>query len=123
MAKMLFRLPKAANVFENPSADEVKDLAAQMPNAKLTQYGNVNVQTEVVSRSKRSTFIVTRDGNNVILPNSELLRQEVLNFSKGRMSAKVSEFQETYEFSRIGRGSRLWYFAGGGGLAGMLLGM
>jgi small-conductance mechanosensitive channel/CRP-like cAMP-binding protein len=30
----------------------------------------------------RSTFIVTRDGNNVILPNSELLRQEVLNFSK-----------------------------------------
>jgi small-conductance mechanosensitive channel/CRP-like cAMP-binding protein len=30
----------------------------------------------------RSTFLVTRDGNNVILPNSELLRQEVLNFSK-----------------------------------------
>ena len=30
----------------------------------------------------RSTFIVTRDGNNVMLPNSELLRQEVLNFSK-----------------------------------------
>jgi CRP-like cAMP-binding protein len=30
----------------------------------------------------RSTFIVTRDGNNVILPNGELLRQEVQNFSK-----------------------------------------
>lgn len=30
----------------------------------------------------RSTFIITRDGNNVILPNSELLRQEVQNFSK-----------------------------------------
>jgi small-conductance mechanosensitive channel len=30
----------------------------------------------------RSTFVVTRDGNNLILPNSELMRQEVLNFSK-----------------------------------------
>src|SRR5262249_43555436 len=30
----------------------------------------------------RSTFLVTRDGNNVILPNGELLRQEVLNYSK-----------------------------------------
>jgi small-conductance mechanosensitive channel/CRP-like cAMP-binding protein len=30
----------------------------------------------------RSTFIITRDGNNVIMPNSELLKQEVLNFSK-----------------------------------------
>src|SRR5262249_17532367 len=42
----------------------------------------------------RSTFIVTRDGNNVILPNSELLRQEVLNFSKPtgvhRSTVKVS---------------------------------
>jgi small-conductance mechanosensitive channel/CRP-like cAMP-binding protein len=42
----------------------------------------------------RSTFIVTRDGNNVILPNSELLRQEVLNYSKPsgehRNSVKVS---------------------------------
>jgi CRP-like cAMP-binding protein len=42
----------------------------------------------------RSTFIVTRDGNNVMLPNSELLRQEVLNFSKPtgvhRSTVKVS---------------------------------
>ena len=29
VAKMLFRLPEAANVIENPSADEVKALAAQ----------------------------------------------------------------------------------------------
>src|SRR6266511_6421741 len=27
---------------------------------------------------------------------------EVLNFSKGRMSEKVTEFQDKYEFSRIG---------------------
>ncbi len=66
MAKMLFRLPKAADVIENPSPDEVKELAAKMPNAKPTRYGNLNVQTDVVSRSKGSTFIVTDepDGQN-----------------------------------------------------------
>jgi chemosensory pili system protein ChpA (sensor histidine kinase/response regulator) len=32
---------------------------------------------------------------------------EVLNFSKGRMSEKVTEFQEKYEFSRIASGSAL----------------
>src|SRR5207248_9058960 len=56
---MLFRLPDAAAVIENPSPEELKELAAQMPNAQPTRYGNVNVQTEVVNRSKGSTFIVT----------------------------------------------------------------
>src|SRR5881628_3812964 len=70
---MLFRLPKAANVVENPSPDEVKELAAKMPNAKPTRHGNLNVQTEVVSRSKRSTFIVTDepDGQNQAITREE----------------------------------------------------
>src|SRR5216117_134013 len=70
---MLFRLPKAASVVENPSPDEVKELAAQMPNAKPTRYGNLNVQTEVVNRSKGSTFIVTDepDGQNQAISREE----------------------------------------------------
>ena len=40
---MLFRLPKAANVIENPSRDEAKELAEKMPNAKQTRHGNLNV--------------------------------------------------------------------------------
>ena len=32
-----------------------------MPNARPTQFGNINIATEVVSRSKRSTFLVTDD--------------------------------------------------------------
>ncbi len=73
MAKMLFRLPKAAKVFENPSPAEAKELAAKMPNATPTQHGNLNVQTEVVSRSKRSTFIVTDepDGQNQAISREE----------------------------------------------------
>ena len=66
MAKMLFRLPQAKRVIENPSPEEVKELAAKMPTARSTKYGNLNVQTEVLARSKRSTYLVTDepDGQN-----------------------------------------------------------
>ena len=59
MAKMLFRLPQAKRVIENPSPEEVKELTAKMPTARPTKYGNLNVQTQVLARSKRSTFLVT----------------------------------------------------------------
>jgi phosphoenolpyruvate carboxykinase (ATP) len=73
---MLFRLPKAAKVIENPSPDEVKELAAKMPNARPTRYANLNVQTQCVSRSKGSTYLVTDepDGQNQSIPREEGLR-------------------------------------------------
>src|ERR671923_1025139 len=73
---MLFRLPKAAKVTANPSPDEVKELAAEMPNARPTAYGNLNVQTEVVSRSKGSTYLVTDepDGQNQSITVEEGLK-------------------------------------------------
>ena len=58
MAKMLFRLPDAARVIANPSAEELQQLAARMPTARWTRYGNLNVQTNVLARSTPSTFIV-----------------------------------------------------------------
>jgi phosphoenolpyruvate carboxykinase (ATP) len=61
MAKMLFRLPQAANVIDNPSSEELQQRAARMPNARWTKHGNVNVQTEVLARSNPSTFIVSDD--------------------------------------------------------------
>jgi hypothetical protein len=42
---MAFRLPPAASVIDNPSPAEVKDLAAEMRNARRTAYGNLNVHT------------------------------------------------------------------------------
>src|SRR2546423_487969 len=70
---MAFRPPRAAHVYENPSAEELKELAARMPNARETRYGNLNVQTEVVSRSKASTYIVTDepDGQNQAITREE----------------------------------------------------
>src|ERR671930_2489853 len=70
---MLFRLPDAKSVVENPDPQALKDLAAEMPNAKPTRFGNLNVQTEVVNRSKGSTFIVTDepDGQNQAITREE----------------------------------------------------
>src|SRR6058998_947816 len=70
---MAFRPPRAAHVYENPSAEELKELAARMPNARETRYGSLNVQTEVVSRSKASTYIVTDepDGQNQAIAREE----------------------------------------------------
>jgi phosphoenolpyruvate carboxykinase (ATP) len=61
MAKQMSPLPDAKSVRVNPSAEELKELAAKMPNARRTRYENLNVQTEVLARSKASTFLVLDD--------------------------------------------------------------
>jgi phosphoenolpyruvate carboxykinase (ATP) len=58
---MLFRLPEAARVIENPSAEELQQLTARMPSARWTRYRNLNVQTNVLARATPSTFVVTDD--------------------------------------------------------------
>jgi phosphoenolpyruvate carboxykinase (ATP) len=47
------------NAIWNPSPEEIRRYAEAMPNARITEWGNVNVATRVVSRSKLSTFIAT----------------------------------------------------------------
>ncbi|MCY4086787.1 MAG: phosphoenolpyruvate carboxykinase [Actinomycetia bacterium] len=73
MSKMLFEPPEAQQVFRSPSPEELKALAARMANAQPTRYGNLNVQTEVVARSKQSTYIVTDepDGQNQAISRAE----------------------------------------------------
>ena len=61
MAKQMSPLPDAKSVRVNPSAAELKELAAKMPNAQRTRYDNLNVQTEVLARSKASTHLVLDD--------------------------------------------------------------
>src|SRR3954471_7904281 len=70
---MLFRLPQAKRVIANPSPEEVKELAAKMPTARPTKYGNLNVQTQVLARSKGSTYLATDepDGQNQSLSTDD----------------------------------------------------
>ena len=59
-AKYVKTLPvEPKSVIWNPSPDELRRYAAAMPNARVTQFNNINVGTRVVSRSKLSTFIAT----------------------------------------------------------------
>jgi phosphoenolpyruvate carboxykinase (ATP) len=43
----------------NPTPEQLRSYAAEMPNARHTEFKNLNVATRVVSRSKLSTFIAT----------------------------------------------------------------
>ena len=45
----------------NPTPAQLRQFADAIPNARPTEFGNVNVATKVVSRSKLSTFIATDD--------------------------------------------------------------
>lgn len=52
------------SVVWNPTPEELRRFAEQMPNARKTEFGNLNVATKVVSRSKLSTFIATDNKEN-----------------------------------------------------------
>src|SRR6184192_1571168 len=83
MAKQMTPLPDAKSVRVNPSPAELKELAAKMPNARETRYGNLNVQTEVLARSKASTFIVLDD------PDSS--SQQAISREDGERIAKLQD--------------------------------
>jgi len=52
-------LPEARAIRWNPPPAELRELTSRMPNAKHTEFDNYNVQTQVVSRSKASTYVIT----------------------------------------------------------------
>src|SRR6266536_5541854 len=118
---MLFRLPEAASVVDNPSPEELKELAAQMPNERPTRYENLNVQTEVVSRSKRSTFIVTDDPDG---QNQSITREEGERWAE-RQDAYIAEQEMVVVDGYIGNGpefrtpARLYIEAANANIAGM----
>lgn len=70
-------LPTARSIHVNPSPTELRELAERMPNAHVTEFGNLNVHTEVVSRSKLSTFLVseTEIGTHQVMPRADFERE------------------------------------------------
>ena len=49
---------EARTVHDNPSADELRGFTEAMAQCRITEFGNVNVQTRVTSRSSGSTYVV-----------------------------------------------------------------
>src|SRR5918992_3238134 len=89
MAKQMTPLPYAKSVRVNPSADELKELAARMPNARRTKYDNLNVQTQVLARSKASTFL--------ILDDPDESSQQAISREEGD---RIAELQDEYISTR-----------------------
>jgi phosphoenolpyruvate carboxykinase (ATP) len=121
VAKMAFRLPQAASVVDNPSPDEAKELAARMSNARWTRHGNLNVSTEVVNRSKRSTFLVTDEPDG---QNQSITREEGLKWAEAQ-DAYIAEHEMVVIDGYIGNDpefrtpTRLYIEAANANIAGM----
>jgi phosphoenolpyruvate carboxykinase (ATP) len=49
---------EARATHDNPSPEDLRRFTEQMPQARVTEFDNVNVQTKVTSRSAGSTFVV-----------------------------------------------------------------
>ncbi|MDX6520855.1 MAG: phosphoenolpyruvate carboxykinase, partial [Gaiellales bacterium] len=58
---MAFALPAARRALRDLSQPQLLERAHAMPSARTTSYGAPNVQTQVLARSKGSTFIVADD--------------------------------------------------------------
>jgi len=55
---------EAKQVHDNPTPDELRAFTEEMPQTRVTDFGNVNVQTKVTSRSSASTFVVGEEGSS-----------------------------------------------------------
>jgi phosphoenolpyruvate carboxykinase (ATP) len=52
-----------ARELSNPTPDELRRLSEAMPECRISEFGNVNVRTNVLSRSAGSTFVVDRESS------------------------------------------------------------
>src|SRR5262249_23791375 len=85
LAKMAFALPAARQMHRNLSQQELLERSLAMPNARRTSYGAPNLQTEVLARSKRSTYIVADEPDSY--PHQAIDRDEW---------NRVTELQDAY---------------------------
>src|SRR5262245_42375191 len=60
-----------AEVFHNPTPEQVRGWTEEMPEARRSGFGNVNVQTQVLSRSAGSTFVVDRETSGKSMTRAE----------------------------------------------------
>lgn len=63
----------ARKVHDNPSPEDLRGFTEEMPNCRITEFDNVNVQTRVTSRSAGSTYIVTDDPS---ITNAQTISRE-----------------------------------------------
>jgi len=71
---------RAKKIHDNPSPEELRAFSEEMENARVTEFGNLNVQTRATSRSAGSTYIVTDDPS--ITSGQTITREEYERIAK-----------------------------------------
>ncbi|HZI38486.1 MAG TPA: hypothetical protein VFF24_09290, partial [Acidimicrobiia bacterium] len=75
----MIELPPARSVTENPSAEELRQWALElMPRVTVTEFDNVNYQSEVTSRLNPSTFFVS----DVDIAKNHISRDEAAEWAR-----------------------------------------
>jgi phosphoenolpyruvate carboxykinase (ATP) len=62
---------EAKTVHDNPSPEELRRFSEEMPQARVTEFDNVNVQTRVTSRSAGSTYVVAEASSGKTMTREE----------------------------------------------------
>jgi len=52
-----------AELYVDPTPEQLRAFTEEMPECRISEYGNVNVQTKVLSRSAGSTYVVDRESS------------------------------------------------------------
>ncbi len=78
----------ARTMIEDPSQEELRRFTAEMPNARWTEFGNLNVQTRVDSRSTASTYIVTDDPEST--SGQTITREEATRWARIKTSISAA---------------------------------
>jgi phosphoenolpyruvate carboxykinase (ATP) len=63
-----------SNAHVNPSSDELRSFTEEMPQTQLSEFGNTNTQTQVLSRSAGSTFVVGGPSSGKVMTSEEFDR-------------------------------------------------
>src|SRR5687767_14501698 len=62
---------RVPDVFVDPTPEELRRYTEEMPECRITAFGNVNVRTKVLSRSAGSTFVVDRPSSGKTMTREE----------------------------------------------------
>jgi phosphoenolpyruvate carboxykinase (ATP) len=60
-----------AEVYVNPTPEELRAFTEAMPETRISEYGNTNTQTQVLSRSAASTYVVDRPSSGKTMSREE----------------------------------------------------
>jgi phosphoenolpyruvate carboxykinase (ATP) len=71
-----------AEMHANPTPEELRKYTEEMPETRLSEFGNTNTQTKVLSRSAGSTYVVDRESSG-----KTMLREDYV---------KIAQLQEDY---------------------------